>query len=97
VEAVRIRPAGGEERDLPVKGIFIYLKGRSPEVEFLGGSLQFGEEGCIVVNRQMETSLPGVFAAGDVLCKELKQAVVAAAEGCMAALAAIRYLHRSEV
>ena len=97
VEAVRIRPAGEEERDLPVKGIFIYLKGRSPEVEFLGGLLQFGEQGCIVVNRQMETSLPGVFAAGDVLCKELKQAVVAAAEGCMAALAAIRYLHRSEV
>jgi thioredoxin reductase (NADPH) len=95
VESVRIKIPGEIERELPVKGIFIYLKGRSPEVEFLGNSLQFGEQGCIVVNRQMETNLPGVFAAGDVLCKELKQAVVAAAEGCVAALAAIRYLQRS--
>jgi thioredoxin reductase (NADPH) len=95
VSSLRIRSPEGGERDLPVKGVFIYLKGRSPEVEFLGDSLQLGEEGCIQVNRQMETSISGVFAAGDVLCKELKQAVVAAAEGCLAALAAIRYLQRS--
>jgi thioredoxin reductase (NADPH) len=95
VESVRIRTTGEGERDLPVRGVFIYLKGRSPEVEFLGDSLPLGEQGCILVGRQMETNLPGVFAAGDVLCKELKQAVVAAAEGCIAALAALRYLQRS--
>jgi thioredoxin reductase (NADPH) len=95
VESLRIKNPAEGERDLRVTGIFIYLKGRSPEVEFLAGSLHLGEEGCIQVTRQMETSLPGVFAAGDVLCKELKQAVVAAAEGCLAALAALRYLQRS--
>lgn len=93
VESIRFRTPGGEQ-DLPVKGVFIYLKGRSPEVGFLGESLQLGEAGCIQAGRQMETGLPGVFAAGDVLCKELKQAVVAAGEGCLAALAAIRYLQR---
>lgn len=94
VEAIRVLTPQGEGA-LAVKGIFIYLKGRSPEVEFLGNSLQMGEEGCLQVNRQMETNLPGVFAAGDVLCKELKQAVVAAAEGSTAALSALRYLQRS--
>jgi thioredoxin reductase (NADPH) len=95
VEAIRIATPEGE-RDLPAKGIFIFLKGRSPEVEFLGGALQRGELGCLQVNRQMETDIPGVFAAGDVLCRELKQAVVAAAEGSLAALSALRYLQRSE-
>jgi thioredoxin reductase (NADPH) len=94
VEAIRVATPEGE-RDLSVRGIFIYLKGRSPEVEFLGNSLEMGEQGCLQVNRQMETNLPGVFAAGDVLCKELKQAVVAAAEGSLAALSALRYLQRS--
>jgi len=93
VEAIRVASPAGE-LDLAVKAIFIYLKGRSPEVEFLGKALEMGEEGCIRVNHLMETSLPGVFAAGDVLCKELKQAVVAAAEGSLAALSARRYLQR---
>jgi len=94
VEGIRIATPQGE-RDLPLKGIFLYLKGRSPEVDFLGDSLKLGEQGCIQVNRQMETNIAGVFAAGDVLCKELKQAVVAAAEGTLAALSALRYLQRS--
>ncbi len=97
VGSVRVITAAKGERDLSVKGVFIYLKGRSPEVEFLRDFLQMGGEGCIQVNRQMETNLPGVFAAGDVLCKELKQAVVAAGEGCTAALSALRYLQRSQV
>lgn len=94
VEAARVATPQGE-RELPVRGVFIYLKGRSPEVDFLGDSLQLGEQGCIQVNRQMETNIAGVFAAGDVLCKELKQAVVAAAEGSLAAVSALRYLQRS--
>jgi thioredoxin reductase (NADPH) len=45
-----------------------------------------------MVDREFTTSAPGVFAAGDMLCKEIKQAVIVAAEGCQAALYADKYL-----
>jgi thioredoxin reductase (NADPH) len=50
------------------------------------------EAGCLIVDDAMQTELPGVFAVGDVLCNHLKQAVIAAAEGAMAAMALRRYL-----
>ena len=50
--------------------------------------------GFIKVNREMATNLPGVFACGDVLGHEVKQAVVAAGEGCIAALAIDKYVHK---
>ena len=48
------------------------------------------------MDENFQTAIPGVFAAGDVLCKHLKQTVIAAAEGAQAAMAADRYLHGRE-
>jgi thioredoxin reductase (NADPH) len=64
-------------------------------VDFLAGAVDTSEADCIVTNRMMETTIPGVFAAGDVTCTEVRQVVVAAANGCVAALSAERYIqHR---
>jgi thioredoxin reductase (NADPH) len=91
VEGARIRCADGEEF-LPVKGIFIFLRGNRPMVDYLAGQVEMLENGCLRVDGDMQTSIPGVFAVGDILCRHLKQAVVAAAEGAMAAISAEKYL-----
>jgi len=91
VQAVLTR-TGDSEETIPVAGVFIYLQGGKPIIDFLGGQLATTEDGCLVVDRTFETSVSGVFGAGDILCKHVKQAVIAAAEGVQAALAAERYL-----
>ncbi len=92
VEAVRVVSPEGEEV-LPVAGVFVYLQGNVPVTDFLEGQLPLGEGGCLLVDENFQTAVPGVFAVGDGLCRHLKQAVVAAAEGAVAAMAADRYLH----
>lgn len=83
----------GEERDMSVDGVFIYLAGNKPVVDFLNASVSISEKTCILTHRSMETSIPGVFAAGDVTCGEARQVVVAAAFGCIAALSAEKFIH----
>jgi len=92
VESVRVVARGGQEQVVPVAGVFIYLQGGKPITDFLDGQLPTTETGCLMVDEAMQTSISGVFAVGDVLCNHLKQVVVAAAEGAMAAIALQRYL-----
>ncbi len=92
VSGLRVKERGGAPFVLPVDGVFLYLQGGRPIVDFLGGRAELSADGCLVVDDFSQTSVPGVFAAGDVLCKHLKQAVIAAAEGARAAVAADRYL-----
>ncbi|HMK55322.1 MAG TPA: FAD-dependent oxidoreductase [Dissulfurispiraceae bacterium] len=91
VERIRIK-AGGSESELAVDGVFVYLMGSKPIVDFLQGSVEVSEEGCILTNREMATNVPGVFSAGDVTCTEARQVVIAAAHGCLAALSAEKYI-----
>jgi len=91
VEAVVVEADGAEER-VPVAGVFIYLQGGKPILDFVAGQLDTTEDGCLRVDDTFQTSVAGVFAAGDVLCKHVKQAVIAAAEGARAAVAADRFL-----
>ena len=93
VENITLSDANKKESTLKVAGVFVYLHGNKPIVDFLIGSLETGEEGCIRASNMMEASVQGVFAAGDVTCTEVRQVVVAAAQGCKAALAAERYLY----
>ncbi len=92
VKEVAVRRRGGEEEILPVQGVFIYLQGNQPETEYLLGQVEILENGCIKVDGEMRTNIPGVFAVGDMLCRHIKQAVIAAAEGAIAAVAAEKHL-----
>ena len=86
----------GEERTLEVDGVFVYLQGNLPITDFLSEEVSTSEDGCLIVDENFQTNIEGVFAVGDVLCKHVKQAVIAAAEGVEAAIAVDRYLHGRE-
>ena len=90
VERVRMRDQQGESW-LPAEGVFIYV-GIAPVTGFLGGQAELDERGHLRTAEDMATSLPGLFAAGDVRRKTLRQVVTAVADGAMAAVAAEKYL-----
>lgn len=87
----------GEAKVIPVAGVFVYLSGSRPTTDFLDGSVEITAQGCIAADpRTGATNQPGVFAVGDVTCNEVRQAVVAAGQGALAALAADKYLRRAK-
>ena len=82
----------GHERTLHVTGLFVAI-GHDPRVDLVKNQIELSEQGFIAVyGRSSRTSLPGVFACGDVVDHEYMQAVTAAGSGCVAALDAERYL-----
>ena len=82
----------GEVSDLKVNGLFFAI-GHEPATKFLGGQLELDSDGYVVTKPgTTQTSVHGVFAAGDVQDKKYRQAVTAAGTGCMAALEAEHYL-----
>lgn len=93
VERIKMIDHENNESTLELSGVFVYLHGSKPVVDFLGEKVELSEDECVVTNRMMETSIPGVFAAGDVTCTEVRQVVIAAANGCVAALSADKYIH----
>jgi thioredoxin reductase (NADPH) len=94
VERITMRDPESKEVEIELAGVFVYLHGNKPIVDFLYGAIETQEDGCIPVNTMMETSIPGVFSAGDVTCTEVRQVVVAASQGCLAALSAEKYLYK---
>ncbi|MDB5952785.1 MAG: alkyl hydroperoxide reductase subunit, partial [Massilia sp.] len=76
-----------------LEGVFVQI-GLVPNTEFLKGTLELSKFGEIVVDAKCHTSLPGVFAAGDVTTVPYKQIVIAAGEGSKAALSAFDFLIR---
>ncbi len=93
VEKIRLSDEAKRESELPLAGVFVYIYGSKPIVDFLFGSVPLTEEECIDANRMMETPISGVFAAGDVRCTEIRQVVTAASDGAIAALSAEKFLH----
>ena len=81
----------GEVRELPVDGVFVEL-GYVAKTKWVQGFVELNENGEIVADKLCRTSRRGVFAAGDVTDTPYKQAVIAAAQGAIAALSAYNYL-----
>ena len=81
----------GSERRLDFSGLFVSI-GRSPATDFLRGSVELDEYGYIVADESTRTSIPGVFAVGDVRTKALRQVVTAVADGATAIHYAEEYL-----
>lgn len=99
VTGVRIRNVvTGEITTLPTQGVFLAI-GHKPSTEFLRGVVALDEKGYVQVRRpesalepHTETTVPGIFAAGDCVDPRYRQAIVAAGQGCMAAMDAEKYL-----
>ena len=81
----------GAQRHVPCDGLFVSV-GRKPATELVAGQLELDAAGYVVAGESTETNIPGVFAAGDVRTKELRQIVTAAADGAVAAYRAEHYL-----
>ncbi|MCH2241629.1 MAG: alkyl hydroperoxide reductase subunit F [Aquabacterium sp.] len=86
--------ATGQSHHVELAGVFVQI-GLVPNTEFLKGTLELSRFGEIIVDAKCHTSVPGVFAAGDVTTVPYKQIVIAAGEGAKAALSAFDHLIRT--
>ena len=86
----------GQEHRVELEGVFVQI-GLVPNTEWLKGTLELSRHGEIVVDARGQTSVPGVFAAGDATTVPFKQIIIAAGDGAKAALGAFDHLIRSAV
>ncbi|HEY9120074.1 MAG TPA: alkyl hydroperoxide reductase subunit F [Marinobacter sp.] len=84
----------GEEHHIALEGVFVQI-GLIPNTEWLKGDIELSQHGEIVVDARGETSIPGVFAAGDATTVPYKQIVISMGEGSKAALSAFDFLIRN--
>ena len=80
-----------EQRTLEVNGLFVAV-GILPRNELVAGQIELDEGGFIVTDKNMQTNIPGVFAAGDIRNTPLRQVVTACADGAIAATKAVEYV-----
>jgi thioredoxin reductase (NADPH) len=94
VDRIVVQDDQRNEHTWEVDGVFLYLVGMKPGTDFIGNALIRDDEGYITVDDQMKTSIDGVFAGGDARRTLVKQAVISAADGCIAALGAEKHINK---
>lgn len=96
VNGIRVKnKLTGEEKDIACDGVFVSI-GRSPATELFRGQVDMDKAGYIVADETTKTSLPGVFAVGDVRTKAMRQVITAAADGAVASHFIEEYLAEQE-
>ncbi len=97
VEKIRLKNLKtNEEKDFKTDGVFVFI-GHDPATKFLQNFVALDDKGYVKTNERLETSIQGVFAAGEVRAGAVKQLVSACGEGCEAALNAQAYLEQLEL
>lgn len=92
VESVLVKNVKtGEESTFPTDGVFIFI-GHTPNTDLFKGQLAMDESGYLQVDTKMQTEIPGIYAAGEVMDSSFKQVVTSAGWGAAAAIQATRYL-----
>jgi thioredoxin reductase (NADPH) len=92
IESVTVKNVQtGASDDLPVDGVFVYV-GHLPNSQLFDGKLAMDEEGYLVTDKLMRTSVPGIFAAGEIQDHRFKQAATSAGQGVAAAMECEKYL-----
>jgi len=94
VKAVRLKNVQtGETSDYPTDGLFIFV-GHTPNTQLFKGQLEMEEGGYIITNKLMETSVPGVYAAGEAADPHYRQVITSAGMGAAAAMQAVKLLEK---
>jgi thioredoxin reductase (NADPH) len=85
----------GEKTPFKTDGVFIFI-GHTPNTQLFSGQLEMDAGGYLVANKYMETSVPGVFAAGEVADPHFRQVITSAGMGAAAGIQATRFLEAHE-
>ena len=96
LRSVVLADRSGGEREISPDGVFVFI-GLSPNTELVKGVIELDEFGFIQTDIGLQTSMPGIFAAGDVRAGSTKQAASAAGEGAAVALSIRRYLEAAMI
>jgi len=92
VESIKLMNVKTDEKSLlKTEGVFVFI-GHTPNTELFAGQLEFDDADYLVVDKLMQTSVPGVFAAGEVADPDFRQVITSAGMGAAAAIQATRYL-----
>ncbi|GAB4562545.1 MAG: thioredoxin-disulfide reductase [Anaerolineae bacterium] len=96
VESVTLKNVKtGETRELKTDGVFIYI-GHTPNSDLFRGQLEMDDDGYVIADKRMHTSVPGVFAAGEIQDRVFRQVATSVGQGCAAAMEAEKFIAELE-
>jgi thioredoxin reductase (NADPH) len=85
-----------KQRDMPIDGVFVFI-GFVPNNQLVPAGIRLNSEGFVITDDKCETSIPGIYAVGDLRERYARQIVLAAGDGCLAALAGAHFVDTCEL